>query len=151
MKCSDQLENLPVFWDFELFTALMVQVPPARGWCIRAQTYQQGSWHPPDSSLCVHTSFSLSQACVACLITQLLKHCLFIHLCSLLPLCLHLTMIYLLAASCQKGSFGWTVPLGKGLLKISSRAGVLTYHCIGSRSRTEMRKSEFFFVFFPIF
>ena len=102
-------------------------------------------------TVCPHFPLSLSQARIACLITQLLKHSLFIHLCGFLSLCLRLIMICLLAAPCQKGSFAWTVSLGKGLLKISSRATVLTYHCIGSSSRTEMRNSEFLFVFFLIF
>lgn len=44
-----------------------------------------------------------------------------------------------------------TLPLDKGLPKISSRAAVLTYHCIGTGSRTEMRNSQFLFVFLLIF
>lgn len=121
---------------------------PARGWCIRVQTHQQGSWHPP---VYPHFLLSLSQAGIACLISQLLRHSLSILLCGFLFLCLCLIVIYLLAAPCQKSSSAWTVSLGKGLLKISSRAAVLTYHCIGSRSRTEMKNSEFLFVFFLIF
>lgn len=94
-----------------------------------------------------HFLLSLSQVCIACLIPQLLKQSIFIHLCGFLSLSLNLTMIYLLAAPCQKGSFAWTLSLDKGLLKIGSRATVLTYHCIGNRSITEMRNSHFLFVF----
>lgn len=98
-----------------------------------------------------HFLLCLSQVCIVCLITQLLKHSIFIHLCGFLSLSLHLIMIYLLAAPCQKGSFAWTLSLDKGLLKISSRATVLTYHCVGNRSRTEMRNFQFLFVFLLIF
>lgn len=36
MKRADQLENLPVLWDVELLTALMVQ---------GAWAHLEGSWH----------------------------------------------------------------------------------------------------------
>lgn len=59
MKCPDGLENLLVFWDFELFTALMVQVSPMRGWA-------PGLWHSSDAlgtlpiACCVATLPSVS-------------------------------------------------------------------------------------------
>lgn len=131
------LENVPVFWDFELFTALMVQVPlherDAAG--LRHISRALGTL----LTACLHFSLPLSQACIAYLATQLLKHSLFIHLYGFLRLCFFLIMTYLFAAPCQKGSFAWTVSFGKGLLKISSRAAVLTYHCVEHRPRTEMR------------
>lgn len=125
MKCPDGLENLPVFWDFELFTELMVQGVP----CERVM--HQGSntsamLLAPSQLLAVwpHFLLSLSQVCIACLITQLLKHSILIHLCGFLSLSFHLTMIYLLAAPCQKGSFAWTLSWDKGLLKINIRASL---------------------------